>query len=269
MNTVTVHSSEEVEQIRGGVRDAAHLTRWGLSQLSQDPMEALYQLHFEQHGHNPLKSRPQSLREQTYRTFKVMTILAAADHILREFPACGGLYLRLAEEFPKNLGPFSIAPRAPEEPEIQSIREGMLKAEVFAATTSPNRITSNNVLRKKFRHLASDQSANRRVYFYWPRVWPEHRRNANYQRDLNRWQDPDYRRVWGYQQERQHLDDMKRRREREFREQTECRDDLARELYDEFIIELQLHHPGPLTPSVERAAGDDIQIWSLPLKAIL
>ena len=261
MTIAAVHASKDVDKIRNSVREAAAFTRWSLSQLSPDPMFALYQLHFEQHGHNPLKYRPQSLKEQTYRTFKVMTILAAADHILREFPVDGGLYLKLAEDFPKNLGPFSMAPRAPEKPEIQSIQEGKLEAWVFAATTSPTRITSNNVLRKKFQRLTSAPADIRLVYFYWPRVRPEPQRNANSRFNPNG--------DLYHQYEQWYLDDMKRRREQELREELECRDDLAHDFYHERLRELRVSSREPRTHSQERAAGRDIQIWSLPLKVLL
>ena len=43
MTIAAISDSRDVDLIRHGVRDAADLTRWSLSQLSPSPMVALYQ----------------------------------------------------------------------------------------------------------------------------------------------------------------------------------------------------------------------------------
>lgn len=248
-----VRSFRDIAQIRQSVRDAANRTRSSLDQLSPDPMVALYQLHFERHGRSPLKHRFQSLREQTYRTFNIMTILAAADHIFQTYPV-GGLNLKLAQDFPSNF--MSMAPRGSELPEIESVEKGKLEAQVFAATTSPSRITSNNVLRKRFRRLTESSAQDRLVYFYWPRT-----RTSHQQYHLNGDPDPLI--------EQQLRDDMENRRLQEMTREIECRDDLAREFYKERARELGIPSRKPPTHSEERKAGRDIQIWSLPLRDLL
>ncbi len=255
-----VRDLTDVAQFRRSVQDAADRTRQSLSQLDQDPMIALFQLHFEGYGHNPLKNRHQSLREQIYRTFTIMAILAAADHIFQKSPV-GRLCLKLAEDF---LGPSSMALRGSEAPEIRSIETDRLEARVFAATTYPSSTSSNDVLRRRFQLLAGSSAEIRLIYFYWPHVRSEFQRsryNPNVESDPR--------------EEQWRLKDLERQREQELRGKIEIEpaDGLGDKLYRERLEmlgarrlrELGIPREEPLTDREERAAGRGIEIWSLPL----
>ena len=76
-----VHNLDQIQYLRGQVRGAALLARQKLNTLSSDPMEALYTLKFEKHGHHPLKVHELNLIEQLNQTFTVMASLAAARHL--------------------------------------------------------------------------------------------------------------------------------------------------------------------------------------------
>ena len=92
-----IRDSSDLQKLREEAREAAEHSRENLcNALSDDPMEALYALKFEQRGRSPRNSsRPLNLLEQLNQTFTVMATLAAAERLLQWFPSCGGLRLNL------------------------------------------------------------------------------------------------------------------------------------------------------------------------------
>lgn len=143
---------EDLEPLREGVRNAARCTVKKLNTLntkSTDPLDALYTLKFDKSGYHPVNQQQLDLGEQLNQTFTVLASLAAAKHLLKCRPECG-LLLHLAEEAGKD---------------IESIRDGVLHAEVFA---SVKRRANNDKFNKDIERLAKWGAIHRYIFFYSP-----------------------------------------------------------------------------------------------------
>ncbi len=229
-------------------------------------MEVLYRLKFEQHGHNPLLDRTQSLAEQAYRSFRIMAILAAAEDILERFPRVRtkGLLLHFGQQST--------------EPEIQEgYIGGCIEAEVFASVRG-----DNNVMTKSFRRLVDSPVEHRLLYFFMPETSsrePERPRD-----DHNRWNDPTFRRTEVYREEIQRRNELDRVRQQELQRRRQPRDDLRRWLAQKCFYLRRADESAPLpdwlrsvdvrddenlSPDVRRALGLDIEVWSLSLTDLL
>ena len=91
-----VRNLHEIENLQERVRCAAQRAHVKLVTLSGDPMAALLTLKMDKFGYHPLEDRPLNLIEQLNQTFHTMVSLAAARHLLKRFPDCGGLHLNPA-----------------------------------------------------------------------------------------------------------------------------------------------------------------------------
>ena len=145
----TVNENADIENLQQRIREAAAQTRAALDRLPADPMEALYKLRFNQYGRHPLEDRPLNLIEQFNQTSTIMASLAAARHLLDWFPDCGGLRLHLATSAGRD---------------IESIRQGVVEAEVFAAVVP----TNADKINKDIGRLAESNANNLYVFFYSP-----------------------------------------------------------------------------------------------------
>ncbi len=101
--TPIVSASREVEELRKLVRLGAwqageNLNSINLSSINENPMRLLHALKFERMGYNALSGRHPTMVEQLYRTFKVMTILAAADYLLERHQCRFALNFGLTQE---------------------------------------------------------------------------------------------------------------------------------------------------------------------------
>ena len=153
MPSLQVHSVEEILVLQERVRFAARRTLEKFAVLSNDPMEALHRLRFEEFGYHPLEDRKLNFIEQLNQTFTILVSLAAARMLLGWFPQAGGLRL--------NLG---ITPGR----DIESVHEGFVEAEVFAAVRRQN----NDKLGKDINKMTKSHAKNCYVFFYIPGFTP-------------------------------------------------------------------------------------------------
>ena len=154
-NTVTVCNPSELEDLRKEVLEAARRTHEKLNGLRErSPLEFLHRLRFEKLGFHPVDGRELNLTEQLNQTFTVLATLAAAERLFAQFPNGGCLTMNLAEA---------------RGPEIKSVCEDLVEAEVFATVETGN----NRRLREDIKKVAQSRPSNRFVFFYAPLLRPD------------------------------------------------------------------------------------------------
>jgi hypothetical protein len=92
-------------------------------------MALMKALRFETVGHDPLTGDPLNLIEQLNQTFTILVTLRAIERLIELYPNAGGFQLALSTSSGRD---------------IESVKPGLVAAEVFSAT----RPTSNQKLKK-------------------------------------------------------------------------------------------------------------------------
>ena len=143
-----IHSEAELQPYVDTVGAAAHRAMTALILPSQG-LPYLHKMKFDPIGYDPLDiTRRINVIEQINQTFTYLASFAAAKILFGLHPNCG---LRL------NLGTASGS-------DIESVQDGFLAAEVFAAVTPRN----NKKLRKDIDKVCAAQANHRYVFYYCP-----------------------------------------------------------------------------------------------------
>jgi len=127
---------------------AANTAKWLVAQTT-DPMSLLRAMRFDTVGHDPLTGEPLNIVEQLNQTFTILVTLRAIERLFELHPDAGGYRLALGTSSGRD---------------IESVKEGLVAAEVFSAT-SP---ASNQKLKKDQMRLATDPAQHRYVFFCCP-----------------------------------------------------------------------------------------------------
>jgi hypothetical protein len=131
---------------------AANTAKWLVAQTT-DPMSLLRAMRFDTVGHDPLTGEPLNIVEQLNQTFTILVTLRAIERLFELHPDAGGYRLALGTSSGRD---------------IESVKEGLVAAEVFSAT-SP---ASNQKLKKDQMRLATDPAQHRYVFFVVPAALP-------------------------------------------------------------------------------------------------
>lgn len=162
---LTVTTVEDVERYLDRLRSAAGRAQAWMRSHDGEPLELLRQMKFEQVGFHPIEDRALNLVEQLNQTWTYAVALAAARQLLELHPDAGG---------------FHVAPGAHMSLplDIQSVAEGMVGAETFAAVDPRN----NRKLAEDLAKMAARPEAHRYVFFSSPK-FPGSARRPQFERD--------------------------------------------------------------------------------------
>ena len=144
-----LRSEGDVDRAEELVGEAALQAIKALRRLPADPNGALYALKFTAYGRHPLEPRALNLIEQLNQTFTILASLRAARLLLGWHPEVGGLLVR----------PSNLSGR-----DVESLRPGLVEAEVFAAVNPRN----NNKLNKDLEKLTRSTARHKYVFFHSP-----------------------------------------------------------------------------------------------------
>lgn len=154
MKQPIIDSEERADECIRAIETSARqcLTRVCEFGASKDALSALWQMKVEPVGFDPLSTdRPLNLIEQLNQTFTYIASLRAAKLLLSLHPEVGPLRL--------NLGTVGGS-------DIESEKEGLLAAEVFAAVnTSNNRKLANDV-----KKVSKTDAQLKYVFFMCPNI---------------------------------------------------------------------------------------------------
>ena len=151
---VIIKSQGDVDSYFGKLRASAENARGLIRELAagSNPLTFLYQVRFDPVGCDPMDTtRKLNLIEQLNQTFTYAASLKAASYLLKQRPAFTALTL--------NLGTTSGW-------DIESIENGGLVAEIFAAVNPQN----NDKLNKDVKKVATAEVQHRYVFFMCPGV---------------------------------------------------------------------------------------------------
>jgi hypothetical protein len=148
-----IRTIADAKQMYAQIHDGAARTVAWLRGFDGEPMLFLKKLRFELVGHDPLTGQPLNIVEQLNQTFTILVSLRAVEKLIEFHPDADGFQLAL--------GPLSGR-------DIESIRPGLVAAEVFSAT----RPSSNNKLNKEIERLGNQKAVYRYVFFYSPGYAP-------------------------------------------------------------------------------------------------
>jgi len=162
---LTVRTVADVEGYLDLVRLSAERAQAWMRSHDGEPLDLLRQMKFEQVGFHPIDNRPLNLVEQINQTWTYAVALAAARQLLELHPDVGG---------------FNVAPGAHMSLplDIQSVAEGLVGAETFAAVNPRN----NGKLAADLAKMASRPEAHRYVFFSSP-LFPGSARLPHLERD--------------------------------------------------------------------------------------
>jgi hypothetical protein len=138
----TIRSFAEAEDMHAKIAESAANTAKWLVEQKNDPMSLLRAMRFDPVGHDPLTGTPLNIVEQLNQTFTILVTLRAIEQLFELHPDAGGYYLALATSSGRD---------------IESVKEGLVAAEAFCAT-SP---TSNQKLKKDLMRLETDLAQHR------------------------------------------------------------------------------------------------------------
>jgi hypothetical protein len=144
-----VETVEHLTALQKRVEDAAERAVKELLQAPEGGLELLKRIKFERIGQHPLEDRGLNLIEQVNQTFSLLTCFAALRILFGNFPGIDG---------------FRLHPGAEPGCDIESLKPGLIAAEVFAAVS----ITNNNKLQKDIKKVAATRAAHRYVFFHVP-----------------------------------------------------------------------------------------------------
>lgn len=144
-----VQTVDHLTAFQKRVEDAAERAVRELLRAPEGGLELLKKIKFERIGQHPLEDRSLNLIEQVNQTFSLLTCFAALRILFENFPGIDG---------------FRLHPGAEPGCDVESLKPGMIAAEVFAAVS----ITNNNKLHKDIKKVAATRAAHRYVFFHVP-----------------------------------------------------------------------------------------------------
>ena len=144
-----VHSVDELTVLQRRVEAAGVRAANTLLTAPDGGLELLKRIKFERIGQHPLEDRTLNLIEQVNQTFSLLTCFSALRILFDMFPAIGG---------------FRLHPGAEPGCDVESLKPGLISAEVFAAVS----ITNNNKLQKDIRKVVATKATHKYVFFHVP-----------------------------------------------------------------------------------------------------
>jgi hypothetical protein len=145
----TILSFAQAEDMHAQIAESAANTAKWLVEQKNDPMSLLRAIRFDPVGHDPLTGEPLNIVEQLNQTFTILVTLRAIERLFELHPDAGGYHLALGTSSGRD---------------IESVKEGLVAAEAFSAT-SP---ASNQKLKKDLMRLETDPAQHRYVFFCCP-----------------------------------------------------------------------------------------------------
>ena len=118
-----------------------------LNNHSDDQMQALFRLRYEQIGFRPLSDGRLTIAEQMNRSFHALAVFAGVEIIFREIPGCGAL---------------SLSPGTEGGLDIKSDKPGLVAAQAFSAI----RPSDNRKLKDDARTVSETHADHCYVFFY-------------------------------------------------------------------------------------------------------
>ena len=145
----TIRTTADAEEMHSQIlQGAANTAKW-LRTFEGNPMAMLRQLRFDPIGCDPLTGQPLNIVEQLNQTFTILVSLRAVECLIEMHPEAEG---------------FRVALGTCQGRDVESLKPGLVSAEVFSAT-SPN---SNQKLKKDLARLAVDSAEHRYIFFACP-----------------------------------------------------------------------------------------------------
>lgn len=145
----TIHNYAEAEGMHAALAEGAARTAKWLTTQTNDPMLLLRAMRFDTVGHDPLTGEPLNFVEQLNQTFTILVTLRAIEQLFELHPDAEGFRLALGTSSGRD---------------IESVKEGLVAAEVFSATHP----MSNQKLKKDLMRLTTDPAQYRYVFFCCP-----------------------------------------------------------------------------------------------------
>jgi hypothetical protein len=149
---ITLHKISDIDAYLDDLRASAEEAQVKLAEISEyaAPLEFLYRIKFNGIGCDPFDAqRPLNFIEQVNQTFTYLASFKAAKLLFAWHLGLTALKL--------NLGTSS-------GPDIESDYDGVISAEVFAATTPSN----NDKLKKDIEKISKSQATHKYVFFMCP-----------------------------------------------------------------------------------------------------
>ncbi|MBD3402528.1 hypothetical protein GF420_06510 [candidate division GN15 bacterium] len=147
--SIVVRSLEELERYEREIDTSAKRAIDALRQAPERGVRLLERIKYERIGWHPIENRRLNLIEQVNQTFSYLTCFKAIRQLLSEFPESGGFRLHLGTD---------------PGPDIESVEQNLVVAEVFAAVS----ITNNNKLYRDMERVAASEARHKYVFFSVP-----------------------------------------------------------------------------------------------------